>query len=194
MAFLETPRFPDDIAFGAIAGPSYSTNVVVVSSGVESRNRNWTQQRNEYDVSAGVRTKAHMDSIIAHFHVVGGSADGFRFKDWTDYQDGGGGIVTLISGDDYQMYKRYTRGSSTKDRKITKPITSEISISGGGTYSIDYATGIITRVSGAVPTGWTGTFDVPVRFVEDKMKIEITNRSGNDLLLAWNSILVIEIK
>ena len=44
MSFIETPRFPDDIAYGAQGGPMYSTDVVATASGYEKRNQNWAQR------------------------------------------------------------------------------------------------------------------------------------------------------
>ena len=40
MAFYEV-QFPSSISFGAQGGPGYRTDVVVVSSGAETRNVTW---------------------------------------------------------------------------------------------------------------------------------------------------------
>ena len=74
MAFIETPRFPDNISQGASGGPGYQTEVVVVASGREKRNITWPLPRGRYDVAHGVRTQAQMDILIAFFRSVRGRA------------------------------------------------------------------------------------------------------------------------
>ncbi len=80
MAFIETPRFPENISRGASGGPGYQTDVVVVSSGHEKRNITWPLGRARYDVAHGVRTQAQMDALIAFFRSIKGKGDDFRFK------------------------------------------------------------------------------------------------------------------
>lgn len=197
MSFLETPRFPETISFGARGGPGFSTGVVSFASGFESRNANWSQSRHEYEVGQAVRGKSDFDDLIAFFRIAQGRANGFRYKDFADYTaTGSEGIVTALGGSTWQMYKRYTSGSSTSDRIIQKPVSGTLSISGGGTYTVDYATGIITKTGGSDPTGWTGEFDVPCRFDTDTMRHEIVNRTGttNEVLIGWQSIPLVEIR
>jgi len=50
VTFLESPRFPDNIAFGATVGPTYMTVVTPIYSGRESRTIAWTQARCHFDV------------------------------------------------------------------------------------------------------------------------------------------------
>jgi uncharacterized protein (TIGR02217 family) len=55
-------------------GPKFSTNVIILSSGYESRNQNWALARAEYDISTGIKTKADMDAVIAFFYARGQSS------------------------------------------------------------------------------------------------------------------------
>lgn len=191
MSFFESPRFPEGISNGAKGGPGYSTDVVVVNSGFEQRNGIWTMARCSYDVGHGVKSQTDMATLIAFFRVCKGRLHGFRFKDWADYAAAGSeGVVALISGSTYQMYKRYTNAAGTEDRVITKPVSGTVSVAGGGTYSINYATGVITVTAGAVPTGWTGEFDVPCRFDTDQMDVTI-DQYGR---YSWGSIPIVEIR
>lgn len=191
MAFLETPRFPEDISYGAAGGPGYSTDVVVMGSGYEQRTVRWSQSRCKYDVAHGLKSQAQLDTLLAFFRAVKGRGHGFRYKDWLDFQaSGAAGVLTLISGDDYQMFKRYSSGALSEDRKITKPISGTVSISGGGTYSVNYTTGVVTRTAGAVPTGWSGQFDVPCRFETDQMRMSIEQYNA----FTWGQIPVWEIR
>lgn len=195
MAFIETPRFPPEVSFGFTGGPGFQTDIVVVNSGAESRNANWSQARRSYDAAYAARLPAAYQPLQAFFHVVSGRAHGFRVKDWTDYQHndaGGAGIFAMLTSTTFQMYKRYTSGSSTHERKIQKPV-STISVTGGTVSSIDYTTGIVTMTSGT-PTAWSGTFDVPCRFDVDQLKGEIIDKSGQQLIIGWQSIPLVEIR
>ena len=84
MAFLEA-RPLDCAKMGAVGGPQFSTSIVSVRSGAESRNRNWTEVRHRYEIGQVARPLSEFTAIRDAFMIVGGKADGFRFKDWTDY-------------------------------------------------------------------------------------------------------------
>ncbi len=85
MVFDEV-QFPPSISAGATGGAEYSTDVVVLSSGVEKRNSNWSASRGAWDVSTGVKKKTDSDALITFFRARQGKARGFRFKDWTDFK------------------------------------------------------------------------------------------------------------
>jgi uncharacterized protein (TIGR02217 family) len=167
MPFLES-RPLDRVAFGAQGGPSFSTDIVAVRSGQESRNRNWSQARHRYEVGLVTRPLSQFQAIRDAFMVVGGRADGFRWKDWADY------TVSLAEGDpqplhgtlqvgtagagygvpSYQLRKLYTSGAGSFLRDIRKPVAGTLTLRRGGTpvtagglagqYSIDNTTGVVT--------------------------------------------------
>lgn len=93
---LETPRFPDTISYGSSGGPGFSTDVITVSSGYETRNVNWIQARHTYDVAFGIRSQAYLNDLVEFFQTMKGKAYGFRYKDWGDYTSSGSDTVTLI--------------------------------------------------------------------------------------------------
>lgn len=186
MSFIESPRFPDVIAFTAIGGVGFSTSVVTLTSGFEARNVNWSSTRYGYDLALPVRNQSEVDTINAFFRNAQGRANGFRFKDWSDYQATKNSTATLTSKT-FQFQRDYVSGSTTNVRTIKKPVSGTVSIyvanilqtSG---YSIDHTTGIVTFVSdpsGAVT--WTGEFDVPVRFDVDMLKWRVVDRGANGL-------------
>jgi uncharacterized protein (TIGR02217 family) len=175
MAFLDTPRFPDDIAYGSQGGPMYKTAITVMASGREQRNITWGQARHKYDVSYGVRDQASLDDLLSFFHAVLGAAHSFRYKDFSDFHTAtpsgygaDGAPSTAVTKDDqhfgsgdailteFQITKTYTKGVLDTVRNITKPIDGTVLIAvdgvlqtegGGSDYTIDYTTGIITFVS-----------------------------------------------
>ena len=86
MAFFESPRFPERISLEARGGPGFATDVVTVESGREKRNARWAYPRHQWDVSHAVRTEAQYKPLHDHFMSAKGRANGFRFKDFTDYR------------------------------------------------------------------------------------------------------------
>ena len=177
MAFIEV-RFPTDIAFGSAGGPEYSTDIVITQSGYEQRNANWSQARARYNVAQGVKTQAQLDALIAFFRTRKGRADGFRFKDWTDFQAtaqaiGTGNGATTV----FQLKKSYLSGSVTETRTITKPVAGSVSIyldgvlQNGADYTVNTTNGQITFDSAPendVEVTADFQFDVPVRFDTDR--------------------------
>lgn len=201
IAFIESPRFPDAISFGATGGATYLTTVYAVASGAEYRNQNWMQTRAAYEVSHAARLPAEYKALQAFFRAVKGRLVGFRFKDWADYtvESGEGVFVELDStSSGLQLAKRYTAGTEsdapTDDRIIRKPVSGTVQFVGSGSYTLDYTTGIVTVTSGSDPTGWTGEFDVPCRFDTDSMRGTIIDKAGNDLIIGWDSIPIVEVR
>lgn len=218
MAFIETPRFPDAVAFWARGGPGYNTTIVVVNSGFEKRNINWLHSRARYDISPGMRDSSTVGAAIAFFRAMKGRGNGFRFKDFNDFDAnvGGTGIIsdlvaaTTTTGNGnntstLQLYKVYTTGATTEARIIQKPVSPIVvkkngAAMAGGDYSVAYATGIVTFVAPYpiitdVMT-WTGEFDVPCRFDTDQMRGGPTGSmdGGGGELYSWDSIQVAEIR
>lgn len=163
MAFIET-RFPDDISYGASGGPGFVTDVVSVNSGAEQRNSVWSEARCAWDVAHGVRNESQLATLIAFFRVMVGRANGFRFKDWADYQTTttSGLLSTAGVGDGtpaYQLYKTYILGANSHKRKITKPVASSYTVYRGGVakteggaagnYALNTTTGVVTWVADA---------------------------------------------
>lgn len=198
MAFIET-RFPTDISYGSGGGPEYSTDIVISQSGYEQRNSNWSQARARYNVAHGIKTQAQLNTLIAFFRARKGMADGFRFKDWTDYAatnqliGTGNGTQTV-----FQLVKSYNSGSVTESRIISKPVAGSVSIyinsvlqSSG--YSLDTTNGKITFAAApatSAPITADFEFDVPVRFDTDRLSATLDTYGSN----SWNDIPLVEIR
>lgn len=192
MSFKETPRFPEGLSAGSKFGPGYSTSKARNIGGYEASNQNWSMPLYEGDVGFAVKNQSDLDDLLAFFHGVAGMHNGFRFKNWNDFSAAAGeGTVVALGNATYQMYKTYTYGALTFARKITKPIAGA-TISGGGSYSVDTTTGIITALGSPTvpPTAWVGEFDTPVRFNTDRMMPMWINFE----LYEWQSIPIIEIR
>jgi uncharacterized protein (TIGR02217 family) len=190
--FVETPRFPDDLAIWSKSGISSSTQVAQVKSGREQRNSIWVYPKAKFDISNSLRlpdlsnlnvsgaTTAYRINLLRDWIVaMQGQLVGFRFKDWTDYMDEGRGTFTALPNSTttvFQMAKSYTIGSQTVLRLIAKPLATGIAVfvnGGAASYTYDPTTGLVT-FSTAPSTGqvitWTGQFDTPVRFGADVLE------------------------
>ncbi len=198
MAFVET-QFPVDISFGSSGGPEYSTDIVVTQGGHEQRNINWAEARARYNVAHGVKNQAQLNELIAFFRARKGRADGFRFKDWTDFE-----AVAQVLGTgngsktQFQMIKRYTSGSVNEVRTITKPVTDTItiyldSVPQGSGFTVDTTTGEVTFTmapANGVVVSADFEFDVPVRFDTDRLSASLDSY----LSYSWSEIPLVELR
>lgn len=151
-------RFPDDISYGSVGGPGFSTDVSETKSGYEASIIEWSQARHRYNAVYGTRTQAQLESARALFYAVRGMGFGFRFKDWADYKscakevDPAATDQLLGSGDGatlaFQLFKTYSYSGETYARTITKPVsgTTLVSIQGvtDTRWAVSTVTGIVT--------------------------------------------------
>lgn len=201
MAFFEQ-RFPEEISLGASGGPRWSTLKVYTASGRRFTNRMWSWPLQTYQVDYPPIDADEFKLLRAHVYVCGGDADAFRFKDWTDYEDDGDGTLTLVSGSEYQMYKRYIVGPRTFSRIIQKPVAgvsifrtrsgSTTDITGGST--VDTTTGRVVvagHMSGDTYS-WVGEFDVPAAFSDPEAIFRVV--ASAPIVAEWPSIRIEEVR
>lgn len=209
MAFLESPRFPDEIAAWAIGGRGFSTTVVETYGGNEFRNAAWSYARGAWEVRNEALRMGNplspysMQALRTLYRVAMGQLNAFRFKDYQDYLDEGGGVLgttglAVASTKVYQMFKNYTLAPLAYQGIVQKPVAGTISVFDNGSltaaYTLDTTTGIVTFNS--QPTvghtlTWTGQFDVPVRFASDvpTMGLEMTGS-----LWEWEMLKLVEVR
>lgn len=188
-------RFPMRVAFGFSGGARYSVGIAVTLGGREKRNQNWSMSRGRWVATQNAKKEVETQILVHYFHAAGGRENNFPFRDWIDFQvSSAQGVVELISGNDYQLQKRYTRGGVTRDRDIFRPVNA--SISGGGSYTVNTSTGVVTRNSGAAPTGWSGQFDCLCRFdTDDLQDIEVVGKGPDgEFIYTWGGIAIVETR
>lgn len=209
MSFIESPRFPDSVALEASGGPLHSVEVIEFSSGHEQRNTSWSESKSKYTISLTAMTDAERDAVLAYIRAAAkGRLNGFRYKDYLDYAAthadsvAGLGVLSAVAGaqDVWQLKKRYTAGSNTFDRTITKLVAGTlvvkngagVTLAAGSEYTIDITTGKITMGTSPTPTPatWAGEFDVPVRLDADYAALRALFSSAAD----WPSIGLVEIR
>lgn len=162
MAFIESPRFPESLARGMVGGPSWLTEIVELQGGGEQRNEVWSEPRQRYSVAFINRTQDQVDTLNAFMRAAKGRLNGFRFRDPVDFRatvsNGRLGTAAVGTGlATYQLYKRYTSGSTNSDRAIKKPVSGGVTVyrngspvtvgAGAGQIAIDATTGIVTFVA-----------------------------------------------
>jgi len=203
MAFDEI-RLPTGIERGALGGPGFLTNVVLLNSGKEQRNSLWSVDRGQWDIGYGIQTRDDALAVRNFFMARLGRARGFRFKDWTNYSTGTTKMPTSETGDGsetvFQLRYRYQdTGGFYYEKAIFKPVagTVQMYINGNAvspsSYSVNSTTGIVTFNS-APNLGrlvqWTGEFDLPVRFDTDRLDMVITTKD----VISAPSIPIVELK
>jgi uncharacterized protein (TIGR02217 family) len=177
MSFHEI-RFPVDISYGSAGGPEFSTDVVVTQSGYEQRNSNWAEARAKYNISYGVKTTAQLAALLNFFRARKGQAEGFRYKDWSDFAAFGESLgVGNGTQTQFQLVKHYSSGSVTQSRIITKPVQGTVKIYLNSVLkttgvTVDVTTGKVTFTTApaaGVNIQADFEFDVPVRFATDRL-------------------------
>lgn len=203
MTFTET-RLNLGYDFGTVGGPQFSTTIIVLGSGYEQRNSNWSEARSKWQIGDRIYSRSELNYLINFFRGVRGAATGFRFKDWSDYQ----GINELIgvgngSQREFQLRKTYTINDQSSTRNIKKPLPNKTLIYVDGTpaynnsLSVDITTGIVTFASppiGNITASFE--FDVPVRFEQDKFdhRFDAADPSTGEALFYVSTLSVVEIK
>lgn len=180
-------RLLDCVAYGSEFGHEYRTDIVELRSGVERRNAEWQQPLGRYSVRYQNLGEDDHGVVVSAHHACMGSLIGFRLKDWSDYRAESEVVGTGTgAAQQYQLKKHYTWGSIARERAIKKPVQNTVTVFVDGTQTaatINYQTGQFTlnAAAGAVIT-WSGEFDVPVRFSDDRLSFSVDARSGGFIL------------
>lgn len=203
MALLET-RINEAVSRGSKGGPRGRRTKVYTESGRLRQVHRWSRSLQQYDISYGIRTLAQLEEVRALFYVVMFEGyDGFRLKDWNDFQlTQTTSTLTFVTGNDWQTYRTYTAGGQTHARRITKPVSAGFTVyrtrSGSttvATATVSTTTGLVTISGHSSGDTYTcaGEFDVPVTFVDDALdQIELDGNPGA-ILQALPSIMLEEL-
>ncbi len=133
MSSFHEVLFPAAIALGATGGPELPTDVVRLSSGMESRNARWAHSRRRWDVGGAVMRMDQAQELTAFFEARGGRTYGFRFRDPLDLKScvSSQAISALDQplgiGDgervDFQLVKG---GGVWSERIVSKPVAGSV--------------------------------------------------------------------
>ena len=181
--FNET-RLLDAVAYGSEFGAEFRTRIVTLRSGAERRNVGWSMPLGRYSVLyQALQPQDHMAVRGAHMASMG-SAIPFRFKDWTDFQAVDQVIATGTgSVQSAQLVKKYPFGTISLERIITKPVSGTVVVTQWDGVpanapvvipaTVNYTTGVATfQATLGYTVAWSGEFDVPVRFSDDRLDVD----------------------
>ncbi len=178
MAFLEQ-RLSERIERGATGGPvNRGRRMSRTASGRMKQVFSWAAPLHEYTISHGILDGARREQLLSMWYVVMFTPyEGFRFRDWMDYQaTQENSRCTLITGSTYQLQRVYSVYGLEYVRAVTKPVAGAVvyrtrsGVVSTATATIDTTTGIATitgHLAGDTYT-WAGQFDVPVTFSGDE--------------------------
>jgi uncharacterized protein (TIGR02217 family) len=185
MSFLETPRFPLDLAYDTEGGPEYLTEIVVLPSAAEYRNPRRSQPAYRFEGASGVETEEQLYALVVFFHAVGGMLHGWRLRNWSDWKSCSPFgtptamdqiIAVATAGQtEFQLIKTYTAGVLSRAVDILKPVPGTLMLAVNeepvvAGWSLNTANGLILFEAGLnegdVLTGGY-EFDLPCRFGTD---------------------------
>ena len=191
-------RLLDCVAYGSQFGQEFNTRIVSLKSGYERRNIEWSMPLGRYSVLFQALNPEDHDAVRAAHMASMGSAIPFRFKDWTDYQAENEMIgIATGSPQELQLVKSYTFGALTLERVIKKPIEDSVILYADGEsigVSVDETTGIVSFIADVdAEITWSGEFDVPVRFQNDRLDFDPAAKSGGSFLLT-SDVDIVEVR
>lgn len=172
----------DDVLFPLALGreaevtPGFSTAILTGTGGREARNAAWAEARTTYDVGPGIRSAADIAALLSFFRARLGPARGFRLR---DPFDSSGTDEAIGTGDGTTRRFALVRHYGDQTRRITRPVAGSVSVTVTGRG----VTGFVVEPGGwllldTAPADGAGiaasfTFDVPVRFAEDRLSVTL---------------------
>lgn len=182
MASFIEQRLLQCVSYGTEGGPTWSTRRIMLRSKRMRRNAQISRPRYEFVILYSKLKEADHRQVINAFNACRGGAFGFRLKDWSDFE-AVDELVTIGTGapQTIQLARIYEFGSENVSRPIRKPVTGTVVMTQNGgalSSSVDYATGLATfTATNASVVRWSGEFDVPVIFSEDRLSFSFDDRN-----------------
>lgn len=195
----------------AKGGPTFSTGIITAASGFEQRNQWWSKPRRKWDIAISATDEEGLEIVKSFFYVAGGRANGFRKRDWTDYQLVDGVIGIGDSSETiFQLKKVYTIGPTSVSVDIKKPVTASVvdfdnnaltntvkiyfdDVEQMSGFTVNHQTGEVTFTSApgtSVVITADCEFDIPVRFDTDQLEATI----NEDGIYTFGSVPLIEVR
>ncbi|MFP4615563.1 MAG: DUF2460 domain-containing protein [Thiohalorhabdus sp.] len=158
--------------YGMTGGPEWSTSVAMTRAGYEQRNADWSEERGRWDAGERNIDKTKLEYLFAFFNARRGRAQGFRFKDWLDFQASDEALDPDGTPGPHQLVKRYTDGGYTYTKPIRKPVASTVELTRDGEdfsdYTLDDTTGEVTLLADASVDISDVTLDAPAVVTTDE--------------------------
>ncbi len=189
----------DDVLFPLALGreaevtPGFSTAILTSAGGREARNAAWAEARTTYDVGPGIRSAEDIAALLGFFRARMGPARGFRLRDPFDSM---GKDEALGMGDGTTRRFALVRHYGDQTRRITRPVAGSVSVKVAGQgvagFGMEPGGWLLLDTAPAAGAAVTAsfTFDVPVRFAEDRLSATLAGfRAG-----AAPSVPLVEVR
>jgi uncharacterized protein (TIGR02217 family) len=169
--------FPIALGREAEVAPAFSTTILTAAGGAEQRLAGWAEARTHYDVGPGVRSEADIATLLAFFRARMGPARAFRLR---DPFDASGTDEAIGTGDGVRRRFELVKHYGATIRRIVRPVAGSVRIAVNGVATQRFAVGDggVVVLDTAPATGATVTasytFDVVVRFAEDRLRVART--------------------
>jgi uncharacterized protein (TIGR02217 family) len=171
---------PESVAYGfRSAAGGWSTGIVPLGGGLESRNQNWAFPRRRYEFAFGDKSQADIKTVMDFFESRRGSLYPWQFKDWLNFQLTDELILTASGGETAAQVKQTLGTADTFSRDVGHIKAGYIvkkngsTLTGGGVnYTLNTTTGAITglsALSGGDLITVTLEFYIKVRFEQDML-------------------------
>jgi uncharacterized protein (TIGR02217 family) len=196
--------------YGAVGGMSFDIEIIkMADDSIEQRNAQTLLPLGRWQLGDRLIAESSADLLnevtyLRQFHLDRlGSFQGFRFRDWSDFE---GLDQSIGTGDgiktDFQLRKVYIISGSSAYRPIQKPVVGSVSIFVDEiletqNWVINHSTGVISRNTPA-PNGSLiradFEFDVPVWFDSDQIGFNLQgyDKDSGDAIYRLESLFVVE--
>lgn len=154
--------------YGSVGGPEFETDIVRHGVGGRLETRTDLAENGRIVIELGERDVdgATLDTLLAFFRARKARFQGFRIRDWADYQATAEALAP-DGGPTVQLRKTYTSGAESEIRPITKPEAGSVSLTRGGAafagWSLDATTGVLTLTPDATQTITAATAAAPAQ-------------------------------
>lgn len=193
---------PNNIIAAGVRGKNVRRNDRVrTDSGIQSINVGWTATLREFEIGIAPMRVDQWQTLETLHEITEGGAYGLLMEDPKDCLISNG-VLVAAEGGGYQLTKRYhePRSGRTKDRPITRPQQSGLSIRSNGapvSFTVDVLTGKVTIAGSPDPAtlSWSGRFYLPVHFMDDMIDWELVAPGSADARYAAGpSVILQEIR
>lgn len=202
MAFFEE-LFPTDISANMVGGPAFKTSKAYTGTGRRHTNRDALYPLHQFTLAHPPQFADQFERLRAFFWVVGGDADAFRFKDWSDHRATlANSGATLVAGSTYQLTRLYVYGSRTFTRPIVKPVAgariwrtrSGVASDVTASTTLDTTTGRfdVTGHLAGDTYAWAGEFHIPAAFRDPAAAFRVIGTSA--MITEWPSLEIEEVR
>jgi uncharacterized protein (TIGR02217 family) len=204
MQAFDDVRFPLALSQEVLAEAQFSTQILVTTGGHERRNSRWSDAIMRFDVGPALRSEQDMAILMAFYRARRGPARAFRLRDPFDHDSANAANGTadqpLGIGDGersrFALVKYYGPSDDPQTRRITHPDPASLiikmddaivqgwTLGAGGVIIFDTPPPAASRLRAQF------SFDVPVRFAEDRLAVNATTFAAGEAV----SILLSEVR